>query len=95
MILPTCYGYDTHMSEITAKLGFHKTVTQEVYEQVGNSKQMEKILYVMQGAAKWCSEARIGKLIGDVNDDLDTDSEAWKIILLYHCNYILYYNHHN
>ncbi|KAH0835613.1 hypothetical protein J3R83DRAFT_9361 [Lanmaoa asiatica] len=68
------YGYDIRVSEIAAKLGFHKSIAQEVYEQVSNLRQMEEVLCAMQGAAKRCSEAKIGKLVA--GDSLDTHSEA-------------------
>ena len=67
------YGYDIRVSEIAAKLGFHKSVAQ-VYEQVSNLKQMEEVHRAMQGAAKQCGEVRIGKLV--TGDDLNSDSEA-------------------
>ena len=65
------YGYDIRVSEIAAKLGFHKSIAQEVYEQVNNLGQMEEVLHAMQDAAKQCGEARIGKLVAG-----DSDSEA-------------------
>ena len=68
------YGYDIRVSEIAAKLGFHKSVTQEVYEQVSNLRQMEEVLRGMQGGAKQCGEVRIGKLV--TGDDLNSDSDS-------------------
>lgn len=64
------------MSEIAAKLGFHKSVAKEVYEQVSSLRQTEEVLCAMQEAAKRCGEARIEKLVAGDSDDLDTDSEA-------------------
>ncbi|KAF8545804.1 hypothetical protein OG21DRAFT_1527588 [Imleria badia] len=70
------YGYDIRVSQIATKLGFHESITREVYEQVGSLAQMEEVLCVMQTAAKQCGEARIGKLVATSGDDVDTDSDS-------------------